>query len=390
MVSLKKQELDNIVEHFNIQVDNPVCFLNQETSKHFLNSSNKSDKYKLFMKASQLESMRQLQEQIETERQASLNLIEQKKAFLPKLEQELYEWEKKFKKCQSVEKLKKNVQALQEEFAWALVITFERDTMEAALKEKSKLVKSKEKHATKIGESESAQRKLDAELAAAKKSINELSQQTKELNVRGHEITAELRTAAGNYKSVQSELSKLRGARDKKKHNVKQLADKLAEEKRNTAVDYDKEREQKEQAVRELKQKLADAAVSERAMQGDKQQLDADAEVAQRSLADKQFEIKELEGRIRQGETDIETWRRSSSNQINLFGEFMVGLVEEVSRHAASGAFKHKPRGPIGAHVQVRDAQWSLAVEQCIGAYLGAFICANYDDERLMHQLINK
>jgi hypothetical protein len=52
LVSNKKSELDNIVEQFNIQVDNPVCFLNQETSKHFLNSSNKSDKYKVSIKLS--------------------------------------------------------------------------------------------------------------------------------------------------------------------------------------------------------------------------------------------------------------------------------------------------------------------------------------------------
>jgi hypothetical protein len=47
VISTKKQEVDNIVEQFNIQVDNPVCFLNQETSKHFLNSSNKTEKYKV-------------------------------------------------------------------------------------------------------------------------------------------------------------------------------------------------------------------------------------------------------------------------------------------------------------------------------------------------------
>jgi structural maintenance of chromosomes protein 6 len=54
VVSNKKEELNNIVEQFNIQVENPVCFLNQETSKHFLNSSNPRQKYILFMKASQL------------------------------------------------------------------------------------------------------------------------------------------------------------------------------------------------------------------------------------------------------------------------------------------------------------------------------------------------
>ena len=54
LVSSKKEELNNMIEQFNIQVDNPVCFLNQETSKHFLNSSNPKQKYVLFMKASQL------------------------------------------------------------------------------------------------------------------------------------------------------------------------------------------------------------------------------------------------------------------------------------------------------------------------------------------------
>ena len=54
VVSTKKEELNNIVEQFNIQVDNPVCFLNQETSKHFLNTSDPYAKYTLFMKASQL------------------------------------------------------------------------------------------------------------------------------------------------------------------------------------------------------------------------------------------------------------------------------------------------------------------------------------------------
>ncbi len=54
VVSRKKEELNNIVEQFNIQIENPVCFLNQETSKHFLNSANPNQKYILYMKASQL------------------------------------------------------------------------------------------------------------------------------------------------------------------------------------------------------------------------------------------------------------------------------------------------------------------------------------------------
>lgn len=90
--------MDNIRENFNIQIDNPVCFLNQETSKHFLNSSNIKDKYQFFMKASQIDSIKRLQEEVDRTRQNSLKQIEDKESQLPKLEEDLYNLEVKYKK----------------------------------------------------------------------------------------------------------------------------------------------------------------------------------------------------------------------------------------------------------------------------------------------------
>jgi chromosome segregation ATPase len=57
VVSSKKEELDRIVSAFNIQVDNPISILNQDTARTFLNSSDPYEKYKLFMKATQLEQI---------------------------------------------------------------------------------------------------------------------------------------------------------------------------------------------------------------------------------------------------------------------------------------------------------------------------------------------
>jgi structural maintenance of chromosomes protein 6 len=42
----------------NIQVDNPVCILNQETAKNFLHSNDAQQKYKLFERATQMDAMR--------------------------------------------------------------------------------------------------------------------------------------------------------------------------------------------------------------------------------------------------------------------------------------------------------------------------------------------
>ena len=57
MVSTKKEELTNILDHCGVQVDNPVSLLNQDTSRHFLQKSKPGDKYKLFMKATRLEQI---------------------------------------------------------------------------------------------------------------------------------------------------------------------------------------------------------------------------------------------------------------------------------------------------------------------------------------------
>jgi len=49
--------LENLLDHFNIQVGNPVAILMQDTSKTFLAESKDENKYKFFSMATQLERM---------------------------------------------------------------------------------------------------------------------------------------------------------------------------------------------------------------------------------------------------------------------------------------------------------------------------------------------
>ncbi|EGC31844.1 hypothetical protein DICPUDRAFT_39291 [Dictyostelium purpureum] len=56
-ISEKFTELSLILEQFNIQIDNPMSILTQDTSRQFLNSATASEKYKLFLTATQLDKM---------------------------------------------------------------------------------------------------------------------------------------------------------------------------------------------------------------------------------------------------------------------------------------------------------------------------------------------
>ena len=46
-MSTKKDDLIKILDRFNIQVDNPVSLLNQETSRNFLHSTNPATLYQV-------------------------------------------------------------------------------------------------------------------------------------------------------------------------------------------------------------------------------------------------------------------------------------------------------------------------------------------------------
>ncbi|MEQ2224474.1 Structural maintenance of chromosomes protein 6, partial [Ilyodon furcidens] len=77
VISTKKEELVSILDNFNIQVNNPVSVLTQEMSKYFLHSKGEGDKYKFFMKATQLEQMREDFIYIKATKQVTEDKVEQ-------------------------------------------------------------------------------------------------------------------------------------------------------------------------------------------------------------------------------------------------------------------------------------------------------------------------
>lgn len=79
VISSKKEELDRIVSAFNIQVDNPVSLLSQDAARTFLNSTDPHDKYKLFMKATQLEQIEQMYKESMSDKRWAMAMVNSKK-----------------------------------------------------------------------------------------------------------------------------------------------------------------------------------------------------------------------------------------------------------------------------------------------------------------------
>uniref|UniRef100_A0AAQ5WWI7 Structural maintenance of chromosomes protein 6 n=1 Tax=Amphiprion ocellaris TaxID=80972 RepID=A0AAQ5WWI7_AMPOC len=121
LVSSKKEELTGILDHFNIQLDNPVSILSQEMSKQFLHSKSESDKYKFFMKATLLEQMRADYVYIKHTKTVTRQQVERQEECLKDLKQEFLQKKERYEKCSSFSELKAVLENLKKAMAWCLV-----------------------------------------------------------------------------------------------------------------------------------------------------------------------------------------------------------------------------------------------------------------------------
>lgn len=75
LISDKAKEVHNITLAFNIQVDNPVCVLNQDTSRNFLSSSNSNNKFILFQRATRLDILAEEYENLYSNNRKAYNIL---------------------------------------------------------------------------------------------------------------------------------------------------------------------------------------------------------------------------------------------------------------------------------------------------------------------------
>jgi structural maintenance of chromosomes protein 6 len=66
----------------------------------------------------------------------------------------------------------------------------------------------------------------------------------------------------------------------------------------------------------------------------------------------------------------------------------MPKVIAELKSLFEQRKFKDMPIGPIGMYVDPIEFKWALAIEKCLGGLMSSFICSNYEDERLLQQVL--
>ncbi|XP_061192565.1 structural maintenance of chromosomes protein 6-like isoform X2 [Saccostrea echinata] len=389
LISMKREELTAILDQFNIQVDNPVAILNQDTSRNFLNSKSPQDRYKFFLKATQLEQMMLDYTRANEQREITKEIIEKKQQTLPTLEKEVLEWEQKFKSLTALDELKSKMKKRKQELAWAFVISRERDLQQMQKnlqQEESRIPKFKQKVEEAKVKVESCIKKhndLKELLKSTNDEVKQLRPQFDAAKETLKEAKAVLRTQQNEFRKKESELRKLGREREDINARIKEL-------QRSAKHDYEAERRKREEKIANLEEQMKALKAQQTTTEHDRENFRGAVNKLVGEERQMQADVNGMKAHEDKKKKRLNDLLGAKNDRLARFGPYMPTLLQHIEERYRRKEFHQKPRGPLGACFKLRDPKWALAVERCLSGLLHSFCCHDHHDEKVLESIFDR
>uniref|UniRef100_A0A7N0REW4 RecF/RecN/SMC N-terminal domain-containing protein n=1 Tax=Kalanchoe fedtschenkoi TaxID=63787 RepID=A0A7N0REW4_KALFE len=382
-VADKKADLYELIEHCNIDVQNPCVIMTQDKSREFLHSGSAKEKFKFFFKATLLQHLDEMLNSIgKNLMTADTFVTELEKSISPKLK-ELDEIQNKIKNMEHVEEITQQLQLLKKKLAWSWVYDVDRQLQE----QMDRLKKLRDRIPAceaKIEAQKMIVEQLMEQFTEKKTEVASMIEETSKVRKLKEELKQSLSLAT-------NERVQLEEAHKRKTNHLQKLLMRI------------KSYEQQAQDIQEqhVKNTQAEESEMEARMKEIQDDLDKSNSTLSRLKADEQElsmllssvidEIREINDQIescgrRQNElqSSIRELRRNQTNKVTAFGgDRVMQLLRAIERRHRE--FKEPPIGPIGVHLKlVNGERWAPAVENAIGKLFNSLIVTNHKDSMLL------
>ncbi|KAL2268152.1 hypothetical protein VTJ83DRAFT_2998 [Remersonia thermophila] len=386
VISTKKQEVDELVEYYALQVDNPLNILSQDNARQFLNASTKAQKYKFFIEGVQLQ-------QLDNDYRLIAENLEQMVAKVPDQEEYVKYTRAQLDKAQRRAKELEGAQALREkggtlrlQILWKQVEMEEdevRKRAEALQQVEIALAQAQhtlEEQSRQIGA-------LEEKIEKAQEGMERVQEDQKEL---GKELDMANEVYAKRYQEHQELLRQERSAhealRDQERER-KDLKQRIAKEEERLAATTGPEHAAALRRLEEAKDAVKSLENAIQENKGRMPELKANEEAAQQALAETDATLKGKRQEMSNIENAIRDLERGQGDVWSAYERNIPQLVKMI---ATDARFETKPIGPLGRHVRLLKPEWSAILEQTFGKNLNAFIVASKRDEKILHDMMQQ
>ncbi|KAK5125122.1 hypothetical protein LTR85_000798 [Meristemomyces frigidus] len=385
-ISTKKADLDDILDFFAFQLDNPINVLTQDMARQFLSNSSPSDKYKFFIRGTQLETLDRDYKLIEEHYDNIEAKLRSRADDIAVLKKKAEEAENKKKRLDQTRKLREKIKTLQQQHAWAQVE--EQEAILAAYSQEvvnaEEYVREKEQEAETVSGTYDGHKQSHE---AAKRTIAQLKEQLEPVQEEHATHKAKFDENKIDLLAVQTQQRDIREEVKKHRESIKKLEKKEKEERDRIAGAEGSQHAVRLEKLEELK--LAAEQAKDRQTEHGTQS----AELEQKKTA--AFHAYEAtKPPVERRKEELQRARRSLNelqhNQGRPYASYrgnMEQLVQAVDRETR---WRQKPVGPMGKHVRLQQPNWGPLIEKMFGAALDAFVVTNGQDQKMLNDLMRR
>ncbi|OAY78563.1 Structural maintenance of chromosomes protein 6B [Ananas comosus] len=382
-VAHRRDDLQELIEHFNIDVENPCVIMSQDKSREFLHSGNDRDKFKFFFKATLLQQVSDLLDNIRNQLRTAASIVEELEKSISPIMRELDELREKIKNMEHVEEIAQELQDLRKKLAWSWVYDVDKQIEE----QNAKIEKLKERIPAcqdKIDRNSAKLEELKGQLIDKKAHVTSLMQKTSEVRRMQDELQNKLSLATKEQLELKEEHSRGENLIKKMTGRLKSLEQQIRDIQEQHIRDTQAEESAAEECMKKQQDEIDAARSSVKRLQEEENALAESLSEVSNTINNLTKEVEENERRYRDLCSQIRELQQRQTNKVTAFGgERVLNLLRSIERHHMK--FRSPPIGPIGAHVKLVSGDiWALAVDCAIGKLLDAFIVTNHKDSLVL------
>jgi len=349
-----KHELSQILNHFNIQYDNPCVLMTQDVSREYIKNSTDATKYLFFEKATLLAQMQTENTNTGMNQEAMFQSLETGNREVQEAEENLNKIKRTYQDAKTLETLGADITKYRSELSWAYAYKLDLDRKEMETEVESLMskvpaieqrIEDRKKKAQDLEASERQKGEEYDQLSAESRGFTAKLQEKRTI-LDSHKRKAKEHASQNSRKKIKVEQCKT--AIRQQEEIVNRAPRDLAGEEAQRQDKLDSLHKHLE----ELKTKQAQAEQGYSEIQQQEQELKEDVDRLKQRKNPIMREASQLEREIRQ--------MTETNNQLSYYGRDgeAFRVKEAIDRLMNGRKFSRRPMGPLGLHMSFRDEKY--------------------------------
>jgi chromosome segregation ATPase len=386
VISSRKTDLDDILDYFAFQLDNPINVLTQDMARQFLSNSTPEDKYKFFIKGTQLETLDADYKLLEEHLDSMDAKLRSRTEDMAGLKQKMEEAKKKKERLDASSAIQDSVKRTKMMHAWAQVEeqersleVYERDVAMQAQKIEEATANAEDVSGVYEGHNQSYESAVNT-LESLRANIDDIESHWKEEKAALDANTKELQDQRAQERRIKDDLKAQKANKQRLETEIREEEERLSNAEGPQQAERLQRLEELKEAVVDVEQRAADHLAQREALNASREKAAAEFEQTKPPMQEQSRELERVGGLIARLQRDV-------GNKFAPFRQNMVQLVKAVDNETR---WRKKPVGPMGLHVKLKQQQWSSQIETTFGGVLDSFVCTNKEDQVMLSQIMKR